>query len=274
MFPTTGPLNRYSFVLFVEKEGFDALLAAADIARRYDIAIMSTKGMSVTAARRLVDDLAALGITVLVLRDFDKSGFSIVHTLTTNSRRYKFRNKPKVIDVGLRLEDAQAMGLASEPVTYPAGVDPRVKLRECGATEEECNFLVHGRRGEVWYGERIELNSMMSRQFIDFLERVFEKFGVRKLVPHKGVVEEAYRRARAVQRARKAAEDALQEAKKDKTPVPPKLRDTVAETIEGTAMAWDQAVWDMAENEKAANETKPAKTAKSRGMNRSNRTKS
>ena len=56
--PTTGPENRYSAVLFVEKEGFNALLAQARIAERFDIAIMSTKGMSMTAARLLLDRLA------------------------------------------------------------------------------------------------------------------------------------------------------------------------------------------------------------------------
>jgi hypothetical protein len=34
-------------------------------------------------------------VTCLVLRDFDKSGFTIVRTLRTDSPRYKFRSKPK-----------------------------------------------------------------------------------------------------------------------------------------------------------------------------------
>ena len=59
-FPTYGPENRYRAILFIEKEGFDPLLRAAQIAERFDIAIMSTKGMSVTAARRLLDQLSPL----------------------------------------------------------------------------------------------------------------------------------------------------------------------------------------------------------------------
>jgi hypothetical protein len=57
-FSTTGPTNRYSNILFIEKEGFAPLLRAARIAERFDIAIMSTKGMSVTAARMLIDRLS------------------------------------------------------------------------------------------------------------------------------------------------------------------------------------------------------------------------
>lgn len=105
--PTHGPANRYGFALFVEKEGFYPLLERYRIADRYDVAVMSTKGMSVTAARELVDRLCEQGVQVLVLHDFDKSGFSIVHTLRTESPRYKHRSKPTVVDIGLRLEDVR-----------------------------------------------------------------------------------------------------------------------------------------------------------------------
>ena len=43
MATTTGPENRYRDVLFVEKEGFNALLAHALIAERFDIAITSPR---------------------------------------------------------------------------------------------------------------------------------------------------------------------------------------------------------------------------------------
>ncbi len=63
-YPTRGSHNRFSTVLFVEKEGFFPLFEAAKLARRYDIALMSTKGMSNIASRRLIDELA---VPVLVL---------------------------------------------------------------------------------------------------------------------------------------------------------------------------------------------------------------
>jgi len=91
---TSGPKNRYQSVLFVEKEGFDELIEQAQIAERFDCAPMSTKGMSNTAARKLVDELSLLGVTIYVLHDFDKSGFSILHTLRTDTRRYRFKSTP------------------------------------------------------------------------------------------------------------------------------------------------------------------------------------
>ena len=54
---THGPSHRYSAILFIEKEGFMPLFERVKLAERYDVAIMSTKGVSVTASRRLVDDL-------------------------------------------------------------------------------------------------------------------------------------------------------------------------------------------------------------------------
>jgi hypothetical protein len=48
---TTGPYHRYTHALFIEKEGFNPLLEAAHMQQRFDVALMSTKGMTVTAAR-------------------------------------------------------------------------------------------------------------------------------------------------------------------------------------------------------------------------------
>ena len=94
LYPTLGPEHRFNTILFIEKEGFDPLFAAEHLAERYDLAIMSTKGMSVTAARLLLDRLAARGIEqILVLHDFDISGFSIFGTLGTSGRRYRFNNQ-------------------------------------------------------------------------------------------------------------------------------------------------------------------------------------
>ena len=56
---TSGPASRFGGVLFVEKEGFDALFDAVQMAERYDLAFMSTKGISVTAARELAERLCS-----------------------------------------------------------------------------------------------------------------------------------------------------------------------------------------------------------------------
>jgi DNA topoisomerase VI subunit B len=239
--PTRGPGNRYRFALFVEKQGFDALLAAGTIAARYDLALMSTKGMSVTAARRLVEELSARGVTILVLRDFDKSGFSIVHTLRSNTRRYQFQTEPKVIDLGLRLEDARVLGLLSERVHYATKKDPRERLRECGAAREECDFLVQGGGPAHWWGERVELNAMTAAQFLEFLERKLRRAGVRKLVPEGKALRQAYRRAWRLQVIQDAV-DAAQAAPAAKLRVPANLGSAIRRQLQDSPLPWDQAL--------------------------------
>ena len=101
MSTTMGPSGRYGAVLFLEKEGFTQILEAAKIAERYDIAIMSTKGMSVTAARILVEELCGRReLPLFVLHDFDLAGFSIKKTLTESGERFQFRHKINFIDLG------------------------------------------------------------------------------------------------------------------------------------------------------------------------------
>ena len=113
--------------MFVEKEGFDQLLQQARIAERYDLAVMSTKGMSVVAARMLLDRLAPLIDRVFVLHAFDIAGFSIFGTLGGDSRRYVYENAVNMVDLGLRLGGVQAMG----PKDFESRVDT---LRAHGAT--------------------------------------------------------------------------------------------------------------------------------------------
>jgi DNA topoisomerase VI subunit B len=244
--PTMGPSNRYAYVLFIEKEGFYPLLEAARIAERWDLAIMSTKGMSVTAARQLVEKLSEQGVTILVCHDFDKSGFSILHTLQSDTRRYTFKTRPKVIDLGLRLADVRAMNLESEEVDYPGQTDPCVNLRQCGATEEECAFLVRRGADGGWTGNRVELNAMTSDQFIARLERKLTEVGVQKVMPDQPGLASAYRRAVRQRRLAEAIEDALGSIDGDEEiPVPDDLDARIRAKLEGSAKSWDQVLWDL-----------------------------
>ncbi|MHC4402416.1 MAG: toprim domain-containing protein [Planctomycetota bacterium] len=143
--------------MFIEKEGFLPLLKAVRLAERYDIAIMSTKGMPVVACRHLADVLCGEhDIPLLVLHDFDKAGFSILGTLQDvdhdyqfdewcgeyEKKRYEFDHDIDVTDLGLRLADVEAFSLESEIVTYRS--DPSDNLRE--------NGVRHGCATDARYG--------------------------------------------------------------------------------------------------------------------------
>jgi hypothetical protein len=54
-YTTSGPGRSYGALLFVEKEGFFAVFDKINLSERYDIGVLSPKGLSNTAARKLID---------------------------------------------------------------------------------------------------------------------------------------------------------------------------------------------------------------------------
>jgi hypothetical protein len=239
IFPTCGPGHRYGAILFVEKEGFLPLFRAVRLAERYDLAIMSTKGLSVTASRLLVDRLcAAHAVPLLVLHDFDKSGFSILGTLRRDTRRYAFRNRIEVIDLGLRLEDVEDSALETEDVVHRS--DPATNLRENGATAEEIAFL---------RTRRVELNAFASADFVAWIERKLEQHGVAKIVPDQDTLMLAYRRAVASRYVASRLQSAIEEAQRQaaEAPVPDDLAALVTAGLRGgPAQSWDEVVQRLA----------------------------
>ena len=158
-----GPSGNISAVLFCEKEGFNPLFKAVNLANRYDLMIISTKGVSVTAARQLIDNICGdHDLPLFVLHDFDVAGFLILGTLQRDTRRYQFSNAFEVIDLGLRLADIA--GLEREPAaaTKTSASILRAQLAENGATDAEIDILL---------SERVELNAMTSDALIAMIER-------------------------------------------------------------------------------------------------------
>ena len=178
-YPTHGPQHRYGAVLFIEKEGFFPLFEEVDLAAKWDIAIMSNKGMSVVAGREL---MSRLGVPVYVLHDLDGSGFSIIGTLKRGTRRFP-HGIDNVIDLGLRMEDVEEYGLAAEPAdnNISDGV-----MRRNGATSAEIEFV---------RTQRVELNAFASDDFIEWIEKKLTEHGVEKVIPDDDTLEKAYRRA-------------------------------------------------------------------------------
>jgi hypothetical protein len=238
---TMGPAGRYGAVMFLEKEGFTQILEAAKFAERFDIAIMSTKGMSVTAARTLVEELCGRrGLPLFVLHDFDIAGFSIKKTLTESGERFQFRHKVNFIDLGLRLADVEELGLDAERVNVSDNSAERLEIN--GATPQEIDFLLGG--------ERVELNAMSSDQFIALVERKLAAHGVVKVIPSAETLAEtftAFTRGAAAENALKA-ELARLNAKAVKTPenLEAQVRAHLAKTPADT---WDKAVRTIVEGE-------------------------
>ncbi len=204
---THGPIGRYGGILYIEKEGFGELLDQVQIGKRFDLTIMSCKGMSVVAARTVVDRTCArYGIPLFILHDFDIAGFSIASTLHQTNRRFRFNTKSgedfRVVDFGLRLVDVERLRLQSEPVALKGSLDKkRRRLEINGALPDEIEFLLSGRR--------VELNALTSPQFIDLLELKVAEHGVGKVIPDARKLADAYRLFIRSEHARRVVEEAL-----------------------------------------------------------------
>ena len=259
---TYGPRGNFGAVLFIEKEGFSPLLRAARIAEKYDLAIMSTKGMSVVAARTLVDEMCFThDIPLLILHDFDKAGFSIAGTLQRDTRRYEFQNEIDVIDLGLTLRDVEAMGLESEYQVHTKGKKRLLmdNLRENGATNEEIAFMFQD-FDKTRSTRRVELNAMTSPQFIAFLERKLKEHGIAKVVPDKDELEKSCKffvRNLAIEKivrrelkGRKFDDDAIK--------VPNNLAGKVKKLLSRhPELRWDSALYQVAGGKLEKSEPKP-----------------
>jgi Topoisomerase 6 subunit A/Spo11, Toprim domain len=232
-----GPSGGISAVMYCEKEGFDPLFKAVDLANRYDLMIISNKGLSVTAARQLIDVVCGDNdLPLFVLHDFDFDGFKIFGTLQRDTRRYQFTNEIEVIDLGLRLTDIA--GLEREPAA--ASKTNEYKLRkqlvENGATEAEIAILLN---------ERVELNAMTSDALIVMIERNLKEYGLKKVIPDEDLLGKAYRAFHRSQRLRETFEEMAQEFDEevDEIKVPDNLQQQVRALLdEHSDLRWDDAV--------------------------------
>jgi hypothetical protein len=226
-FPTAGAENRIAAVLICEKEGFDELLIAAHVPQRYDLALMSTKGISALAARDLA---AGIGVPCFTLHDLDKNGFVMAAGF------------PFATDIGLRLTDVDDWGLTPERQHHLNPSKTRDNLLRNGATEAEAEFISAG--------QRVELNMLTGRQFIDFVEQKLDQHGVKKLIPDDNVLGIAWRRAHAILRVNELIRTLTDFTQSDQSPdshrhdpVPP-VPDDLAERIRAELQRDPTRCWD------------------------------
>jgi len=237
-YPTAGPKSRFGAILFLEKEGFAPLLKAVHLAERYDIATMSTKGMSVTASRELIEELGATyKVPILVLHDFDISGFTIFGTLRSSTRRFTYDRKFKVIDLGLRLADIE--GLEREDVYISSSAKTTATLRRHGATKKEIEILID-------QGRRVELNALASDQLIDLIERKLAEHGISKVIPAEKVLAEAYRRMHRQAVIQAEIDKLVADLDEDDIGIPTGLRHYIEKEIAANPMqSWDELLREI-----------------------------
>jgi len=229
-----GPAGGFGAILFCEKEGFSPLFKAVDLANRYDLMIISTKGVSVTAARKLVDMICGRrGLPLFVLHDFDLAGFMIKATLHRDTRRYQFSNTFEVIDLGLRLEDIADLEREPAAATKTDEVTLREQLAENGATAAEIEILLE---------DRVELNAATSDQLIEMIERKLKAYGLKKVIPNDALLSKAYQAFHRSSELREKFHQMESEFEESKIDVPKDLKEQVRTILEEhDDLRWDDA---------------------------------
>jgi hypothetical protein len=211
-----GPAGNLSAVLFCEKEGFGPLFKAVNLGNRYDLMIVSTKGVSVTAARQLIDNICGYNdLPLFVLHDFDVAGFLILGTLQRDTRRYQFSSPVDVIDLGLRLEDIADLEREPAAATRTSADILCTQLGDNGATKTEIDILLN---------ERVELNAMTSDALIQMIERKLKDYGLEKAIPEDALLAEAYRAFHRSQELREEFEELEENFEDTKIKVPRNLK--------------------------------------------------
>jgi hypothetical protein len=179
----------------------------------------------------------------LILRDFDKAGFSIAGTLQRDTRRYEFKNSFEAIELGLSLADVEAMGLEPEYQHHPKGKKSALigNLRTNGASEEEIAFMFRD-FDRLRSTRRVELNAMTSPQFVAFVERKLKENGVAKIVPAQDLLAQVYA---GMERGRRLEEAVgkLDEINMENFKPPADLKKRVKEALKKDPhIRWDAAI--------------------------------
>jgi hypothetical protein len=173
------PIWSYDKILFIEKQGLWPTFQAARLAERYDMAIVAGEGFATEACRVLFKNAdKGRDYQLFVLHDADPWGYNIARTLREETARMPGYHVD-VIDLGLKLEDALALGLGTEEFTRKKGLPQALDL-----TPLERKYFVGRPAGKHHIARRVELNAFSGPGLLAYAERKLAEAGVRgKVIP-------------------------------------------------------------------------------------------
>jgi hypothetical protein len=165
------PANLYGGILYIEKKGVGPTLQSAKLGERFDLAIILGEGFPTECIRQLFaraeqDEHYRL----YVLHDADIAGYSIARTLREATRLMPTHHLD-VIDLGLGVEEALAMGLEPEHFTRTAALPANLALNE-----QERQFFTGEwlAKKKGYRASRVELNALTAPQLVGWLTAKLE----------------------------------------------------------------------------------------------------
>ncbi len=185
------PDYLFDKILYIEKKGRVGILKAAGVDKRHDMALIGGQGYATEAVRKLFESAEEGDYQLFVLHDADRNGYGIARTLREETKRMPGYSVD-VIDIGLELADALALGKRPETQTVDSRLDTKV---EAELTDLEREYFVgeehtvtkNGKEKPQWVVKRIELNDLSSPQLVEYVEsKLKEKEARGKVVPPEG----------------------------------------------------------------------------------------
>jgi GNAT superfamily N-acetyltransferase len=147
-----------------------------------DMAICSGKGQPTEAVRTLFERAEGGDYQLFVFHDADLDGYDIARVMAEETRRMPGYSVD-VVDIGLTVEDALEMGLASEPFYRKKDISWELRMKLSGTAKEH----LYQRNGysKGISGKRFELNAILpDTRRVEYIERKLEENGVRgKVIP-------------------------------------------------------------------------------------------
>src|SRR5215217_6815940 len=176
------PEYTFDKILYVEKEGELPKLQAAKLGERYDMAICSGKGQPTEAVRTLFERAEGGDFQLFVFHDADLDGYDIARVMAEETRRMP-GYFVDVVDIGLTVEDALEMGLASEPFRRQKDISLELWMRLSDVAKDY--LYQRSGYGRGISGYRYELNAILpDTRRVEYIERKLEENGVRgKVIP-------------------------------------------------------------------------------------------
>jgi hypothetical protein len=184
------PSWLYDKILFVEKQGLWPVFEAARLAEQYDMAIVAGEGFATEACRVLfASGQRDKDYQIFVLHDADPWGYNIARTLREETARMP-EHRIEVIDLGLRLEAALALGLPEEQFTRKKALPQGLALNDRERESFEGRKVVP----KSWVCRRVELNAFTNPALVGYVESGLRDNGVRgKVIPTEALLSEFLR---------------------------------------------------------------------------------
>jgi hypothetical protein len=169
VFPDYG----YNKILYIEKKGLWHTLKAANLHKKYDMAVIAGEGYSSEAIRILLDKAqTGQNYTLFVLHDADPDGYNIARTIQGETKRMP-DHCIRVVDLGLTIQDAVDMSLSPEDFTRKKQLTSTLDLNAIERDYFEGTLRqINGKKS--WVCKRVELNAMSAGQLVDYVDKAIQ----------------------------------------------------------------------------------------------------